>query len=345
VDLSADGAAVGIVDYKTGKSSTFRKQLGMPGRRSDPEEREKIQDLVYDAAARTAYPSANQVDVWFVFEDTSTDAAGGASAGATHAMEVASALGALGIPPSQPVYFAVDETIPADTAIPYFQGVATVRPSASTGCYGSGAVIQALFDAGLIAYGWQSMSTGFADNASTLPVTAIQQSTASPPVATTDANDILKSDFGQYPRPAPAPSPVTAEVIKPTTGRYGSMNAPVVAVCPMPTSGGYTLVGADGGTFNYGTAPMLGSLANDHLNAPIVDAVHTADGKGLLMVATDGGVFALGDSDFEGSMGGKSLNAPVVGIGLTATGKGYWLTAADGGVFAFGDAPFKGSAA
>jgi ATP-dependent helicase/nuclease subunit B len=67
VDLSADGAAVGIVDYKTGKSSTFRKQLGMPGRRSDPEEREKIQDLVYDAAARTAYPSADQVDVWFVF--------------------------------------------------------------------------------------------------------------------------------------------------------------------------------------------------------------------------------------------------------------------------------------
>ncbi len=67
VDLSADGSAVGIVDYKTGKSRTFRKQLGMPGLRSDPDQREKIQDLVYDAAARTAYPSADQVDVWFVF--------------------------------------------------------------------------------------------------------------------------------------------------------------------------------------------------------------------------------------------------------------------------------------
>jgi RecB family exonuclease len=67
VDLSADGAAVGIVDYKTGKSNTFRKLLGMAGLRSAAGEREKIQDLVYDAAARTAYPSADQVDVRFVF--------------------------------------------------------------------------------------------------------------------------------------------------------------------------------------------------------------------------------------------------------------------------------------
>jgi len=298
-----------------------------------------------DAAELAALRAAG-LEVWFVFEDTGTDAAGGAEAGTTHAMQAGAALAALGIAGDQPVYFAVDETIPADTAIPYFQGIAAVRHPTWTGGYGSGAVIQALFDAALIGYGWQSLSTGWADNAAALPVTAIQQSTAQPPVATTDVNVILKSDFGQFPRPTapPAPSDTTAAVQKPLTGRYGTLNKPIVALCPMPTGKGYTLVGSDGGTFNFGTAPMLGSLANDKLNAPIVDAVHTADGKGLLMVATDGGVFALGDSEFEGSMGGKTLNAPVVSIALTPDGKGYWLVAADGGVFAFGDAPFEGSA-
>jgi len=284
------------------------------------------------------------ITVWFVFEVGANDIAGGADAGVNHAMQVAAALSALYVPSSQPVYFAVDETVPPAAAVPYFQGVATVRPSQSSGCYGSGAVIQTLFDARLIAYGWQSMSTGYAGNDKTLPVTAIQQTEGAPPLPTTDLDVIFGADWGQYPRPAAPPVPPSPTLVKPTTGRYGTMNAPVVAVASMPTGQGYTLVGSDGGTFNFGTAPMLGSLANHKLNAPIVDAVHTPDGKGLLLAATDGGVFAFGDAPFDGSEGGKHLNAPVVGIAVTPDGKGYWLAAADGGVFAFGGASFKGSA-
>lgn len=67
VDVSADGAVVGVVDFKTGNSTTFRKLLGMPGPRSAAGEREKVQDLVYDAAARKAFPDAEQIDVRFVF--------------------------------------------------------------------------------------------------------------------------------------------------------------------------------------------------------------------------------------------------------------------------------------
>lgn len=145
--------------------------------------------------------------------------------------------------------------------------------------------------------------------------------------------------------PPPIPSPSPVEIFKPLSGRVGMLNKPAVAIAPTPSGKGYTLVAADGGTFNYGDAPMLGSLASLHLNAPIVDAKHTPDGKGLILLATDGGIFCLGDAQFHGSMGGQHLNAPMVSIGITPTGNGYWTIGADGGVFNFGDAAFEGSAA
>ena len=144
--------------------------------------------------------------------------------------------------------------------------------------------------------------------------------------------------------PTPAPVP-NVQIMKPLAGKVGKLNAPVVAVVPTWTGKGYSLVCADGGTFQYGDAPFLGSLAGQKLNAPIVDAARTPDGNGLVLVATDGGVFTFGDAKFEGSEGGQKLNAPVVSIGITPDGNGYWLTASDGGVFTFGDAPFAGSAA
>ena len=144
--------------------------------------------------------------------------------------------------------------------------------------------------------------------------------------------------------PAPPPAP-TVWTEKPLAGKFGNLNAPVVAVVASHTGNGYTEVGADGGTFNYGDAKFLGSLGGAHLNAPIVDAVGTPDGAGLVMVATDGGVFCFGTARYEGGMGGKPLAAPVVSIALAPAGSGYWLAAADGGLFAFGASGFHGSPA
>lgn len=67
VDLSADGATVGVVDYKSGRSSGFAEKLGKPKQNGTPRERQKVQDLVYDAAARLLYPDAQRIDVHFVF--------------------------------------------------------------------------------------------------------------------------------------------------------------------------------------------------------------------------------------------------------------------------------------
>ncbi len=107
--------------------------------------------------------------------------------------------------------------------------------------------------------------------------------------------------------------------------------------------GGYNLVAADGGVFNFGNTSFYGSAGNLTLNKPVVGMASTPDHKGYWLVAADGGVFTYGDAAFYGSTGNLTLNKPIVGMAATPDGKGYWLVAADGGVFTFGDAAFYGS--
>jgi hypothetical protein len=115
--------------------------------------------------------------------------------------------------------------------------------------------------------------------------------------------------------------------------------------------GGYYLVAADGGVFNFGAAKFLGStysygitgLSGSHpLNAPIVGIVPTPSGNGYWLVAKDGGIFDFGAAPFLGSTytygitglsGKRPLNAPIVGAIASPSGQGYYMVAADGGVF------------
>jgi ribosomal protein L24E len=147
------------------------------------------------------------------------------------------------------------------------------------------------------------------------------------------------------------------------TGLSGShpLAAPIVGMASLPSGKGYYLVGADGGVFNFGSAPYHGSTytygitglgGSKPLNAPIVGMASTPHGHGYWLVAADGGVFNFGSAKFYGStytygitgLSGKHpLNAPIVAIIPTPDGKGYWLVAKDGGVFDFGDAKFYGS--
>ena len=147
------------------------------------------------------------------------------------------------------------------------------------------------------------------------------------------------------------------------TGLSGSkpLSAPIVGMATLPGGGGYYLAGADGGVFNFGSAPYHGSTysygitglgGSKPLNAPIVGMASTPHGNGYWLVAADGGVFNFGSAKFYGSTytygitglhGNHPLNAPIVAIVPTPDGKGYWMVAKDGGVFDFGDAKFYGS--
>jgi hypothetical protein len=131
---------------------------------------------------------------------------------------------------------------------------------------------------------------------------------------------------------------LTTGKITPFTNTFGSPKG----ILFVPANG-YELTAADGGVFNFGATPFLGSTGAKPLNKPIVGTAATPDGGGYWQVASDGGIFAFGDASFLGSMGGTSLNQPIVGMAATPDGKGYWLVAADGGIFSFGTAKFFGS--
>jgi N-acetylmuramoyl-L-alanine amidase len=148
-----------------------------------------------------------------------------------------------------------------------------------------------------------------------------------------------------------AATPTSGPVLAARIGGAAPVGAPagepisshlVVAMASDATTGGYWLVGSDGGVFSF-DAPFHGSAGALPLARPVVGAASTPDGGGYWLVASDGGVFSYGNAAFYGSLGGQHLNQPIVGMAATPDGGGYWLVASDGGIFAFGDAPFLGS--
>jgi hypothetical protein len=120
------------------------------------------------------------------------------------------------------------------------------------------------------------------------------------------------------------------------------LSSRIAAVAANPATGGYWLVGRDGGVFAFKT-PYHGSLSGKRLGAPIVAAAATPSGGGYILTSSDGGVFSFGDAGYHGSLSGKRLTSSVVAAAMTPTGHGYWLISNDGGVFAFGDASYHGS--
>jgi hypothetical protein len=96
------------------------------------------------------------------------------------------------------------------------------------------------------------------------------------------------------------------------------LNSPIVGIAEPVVGGGYTLVAADGGVFNFGpTSQFFGSTGNVALKSPIVGIALTGDFQGYRLAAADGGVFDFGDASFFGSMGGQRIGGPIVGIGGT----------------------------
>ena len=119
------------------------------------------------------------------------------------------------------------------------------------------------------------------------------------------------------------------------------LSRPIVAMAGDPDTGGYWLLGGDGGVFSF-HAPFYGSTGNIVLRRPAVGMAATPNGNGYYFVASDGGIFAFGKATFFGSTGNVTLRKPVVGMAIDPSTSGYWMDASDGGIFAF-HAPFYGS--
>jgi hypothetical protein len=158
-----------------------------------------------------SYDSAGIVS-WFVAENAANDSDSGHSGGilmaAAAAFAVADVIGATA-GAVQPRYFAVDENIdPANPAhfgalqrcIGYFVGISRVTDPALVGAYGNGALLNYLGAVGLASWFWQSSSSSFAGNGSTIPAAHIRQGFGGP-LPGTDADALLQGDVGQFPRP------------------------------------------------------------------------------------------------------------------------------------------------
>jgi hypothetical protein len=78
-----------------------------------------------------------------------------------------------------------------------------------------------------------------------------------------------------------------------------AVGSPPVAIVACAT-GGYWIVTAEGGTYAFGSAPFLGSLAGIPLSAPVVFASGTPSGQGLYLIGRDGAVYAFGDARYDG---------------------------------------------
>ncbi|WP_298446075.1 hypothetical protein [Ferrimicrobium sp.] len=146
------------------------------------------------------------------------------------------------------------------------------------------------------------------------------------------------------------------------TGLSGAhpLSAPIVGIIPTPDGGGYWLVAADGGVFDFGNAKFFGStytqgytgLGGSHpINGRIVGGAAAPNGNGYWLVSSTGAVYNFGSAPNEGDAmtdgytglgGSHSLPAPIVSIAADPAGTGYWLAGSDGAVYNFGSAPNEG---
>lgn len=100
------------------------------------------------------------IDLVVVWETTAERAAAGHDAGVADATAALAQANHLGMPNDRPIYFAIDfdatdDQLQNDIA-DYFQGVNEVLGVARTGVYGGFRQVGAMFDAGLVSFGWQT---------------------------------------------------------------------------------------------------------------------------------------------------------------------------------------------
>jgi uncharacterized protein (TIGR03382 family) len=154
------------------------------------------------SASEAAQLWAAHVDVVANFEESATNALSGQSQGVTDAQLADSQSKADGIPAGRPIYFSVDfdaQTSDFAAIDAYFDGVASVIGIGRTGAYGGYAVIQHLFDAGKIRWGWQTYawSNGVWDSRAQLR--QVQNDiTAAGDTGCCDEDQAQAADFGQW---------------------------------------------------------------------------------------------------------------------------------------------------
>jgi Domain of unknown function (DUF1906) len=99
------------------------------------------------------------IDIVLVFETSDDRTLMGHAGGSADAASAEQQAARVGMPAGRPIYFALDCDAASQPQAPltdYISGVASVLGVHRTGAYGGYSVIRSLFDAALIAWGWQT---------------------------------------------------------------------------------------------------------------------------------------------------------------------------------------------
>jgi hypothetical protein len=141
------------------------------------------------------------------WEDSATNSLNGYGQGVSDAQEAKAQALADGQPSSRPIYFSVDfdaNSGQLGTIEAYFEGVASVIGVSRTGVYGGHYIVDALFNAGKVTWGWQTYAWSYGNWDSRAQFRQIQNGIDNDEE---DEDEAVVADFGQWPIAAPAPPP------------------------------------------------------------------------------------------------------------------------------------------
>jgi hypothetical protein len=146
------------------------------------------------------------LDIVLVWETSGTEAQNGYDQGVSDAEGAQSEAATVGQPTTRPIYFAVDfdaDSSQAGAIDAYFQGVASVIGLSRTGVYGGYYIVNQLFDAGLITFGWQTYAWSGGAWDSRAQLRQVENGVDDDQL---DADLGMVADYGQWPIAPPPPS-------------------------------------------------------------------------------------------------------------------------------------------
>ena len=148
--------------------------------------------------------TAAGMDIAVVWETTGMDATSGYNQGVTDAQGAKAEALTVGQPATRPIYFAIDfDAVAADSASinAYFQGVASVIGLSRTGVYGGYYIVNELFNAGLITFGWQTYAWSGGSWDARAQLRQTQNGVDNDQL---DADEGMVADYGQWGPGAPS---------------------------------------------------------------------------------------------------------------------------------------------
>lgn len=234
-----------------------------------------------------------------VWETTTGRATQGYQAGIDDASLAEGQRKSLGLPADQPIYFAVDEDTSWASVEAYFNGASQVIGKARVGAYGGYNVIEGAHSAGY-RFLWQTLAWSGGRRSAHA---CLYQDGGTALGGDADINQVLASDWGQYPRPvAPPPPkpPVTPTLVEETVLAYLPA-IPANTDVDLPVEPAGTVAKPQGGANNgplwlclqaQGVAAKvtLTLHANGKLGAPIQATLAAGGPKGVFSLPTDGSV-------------------------------------------------------